>query len=557
MQFRFTATQIFDKICGIQPSLIEESDFFMSTPIPEPVTNSKSSAQSYDAIIFGAGIAGLTAAAYLALGGARVLVCEQAAKVGGLFNTFERDGFWFDGGIKAIENSGLFLSTLKQLGMQDRITVHKSPIGMITNGKMQLFNDWQDVENYYSDLQVLFPGEQKGLLQVKADSKAIFDLLDSLLTFPIPIMDTPADNKSARSDWFKQRKGSLARFPKALAMMKKEMRTYLEEHIHDPNLVNLLCDLFPDGTSAFFGLGYFRMFLDYYYPEGGMQSIPSLLAEGIIEKGVEVRLNTRVERILLQDGKACGVRLESGEELKAGYVLASSDLNQALTRMIPEGILPVKFEQKMRSAQVSHSVFNVFLGLDVPPEYLNLSGSGHVFYNPDLEGITEQDRISREDYFAHVPQEISVPCMHDPKLAPAGMTGLNLSAMTSHKFLGGWMKDDHTYDQLKEACADDLIRSFEKYCPDLSKHIVFRLTSTPRTILLQTSNHEGAIMGWSYHRKEAFNRGSLLALRSIVKTPVPRLLTAGQWTFAPGGAPTALLTGRLAADHVLKNLKTE
>ena len=172
----------------------------------EHETPQKISTQSYDAIIFGAGIAGLTAAAYLVLGGARVLVCEQAPKVGGLFNSFERDGFWFDGGIKAIENSGLFLSTLKQLGMQERIKVHKSPIGMITNGKMQLFNAWQDVENYYADLQVLFPDDQKGLLQVEADSKAIFDLLDSLLTFPIPIMDTPSDNKSARSDWFKEKK---------------------------------------------------------------------------------------------------------------------------------------------------------------------------------------------------------------------------------------------------------------------------------------------------------------------------------------------------------------
>ena len=119
------------------------------------------------------------------------------------------------------------------------------------------------------------------------------------------------------------------------------------------------------------------------------------------------------------------------------------------------------------------------------------------------------------------------------------------------------MADNQRYEQLKEACADDLIRSFEKYYPNLSKHILFRVTSTPRTILNQTSNHEGAIMGWSYHRKEAFNRGSLLAMRSIVKTPVPRLLTAGQWTFAPGGAPTALLTGRLAADHILKSVKTE
>lgn len=60
----------------------------------------------YDAIVVGAGISGLTAAAYLAKASAHVLVCEQADQVGGLFSSCWRQGYLFDGGIKAVESAG-------------------------------------------------------------------------------------------------------------------------------------------------------------------------------------------------------------------------------------------------------------------------------------------------------------------------------------------------------------------------------------------------------------------------------------------------------------------
>ena len=73
-----------------------------SSSIPH-VSSSKG---HFDANVIGAGLAGLTAAASLARGGAHVLVCEQADKVGGLFNLFWRNGYLFDGGIKVVETSG-------------------------------------------------------------------------------------------------------------------------------------------------------------------------------------------------------------------------------------------------------------------------------------------------------------------------------------------------------------------------------------------------------------------------------------------------------------------
>ena len=72
---------------------------------------------TYDAIIVGGGIAGLTAAAYLSKAGKSVLLCEQQEKFGGLVNTFERDGFTYDGGVRALEDSGVLFPMLRQLGI--------------------------------------------------------------------------------------------------------------------------------------------------------------------------------------------------------------------------------------------------------------------------------------------------------------------------------------------------------------------------------------------------------------------------------------------------------
>ena len=436
---------------------------------------------------------------------------------------------------------------LAQLGLLEEIQFQRSPIALITGGKIQPIHCFADVEAYFQLLVELFPAEQAGLKRVLRDTKTGFERLDGMLSFPIPFFDLPDSGNEARSSWFKNNRAVLSHLPGATALMRRELRPYLQQHLSHPGLINLLSDLFPDGTSAFFGLGYFRMFLDYHYPHGGIQTIPQVLAASVSEWGSEIRLNTRVQRMLLLGRQACGVRLANGEEIYAGYVIAANDLRQTLIGLLPGTKLPSRFLSNLKRAEVSYSVFNVFLGIDLPVEKLNLQGFQHVFYSPDLDGISEIDRITCPDYFARVPQEISIPCMHQPDRAPPGKTGLIISAMASWQFNGGWERNPIDYAKLKERCAHELIGSLEKVIPHLSDKIKLCVTATPRTIATLTSNSMGAIMGWSYHRQRTLRRGNFLQMRSSVLTPVPRLLTAGHWSFSPGGSPVAVLTGKLAA----------
>ena len=85
---------------------------------------------SYDAIVVGGGIAGLTAAAYLARAGHSTLLLEKEGACGGLINTFERGGFVFDGGIRALESSGVLFPMLRQLGLDIEFVRNAISVGI-------------------------------------------------------------------------------------------------------------------------------------------------------------------------------------------------------------------------------------------------------------------------------------------------------------------------------------------------------------------------------------------------------------------------------------------
>ena len=393
---------------------------------------------SYDVVVVGAGMAGLTAAAYLSRGGARVLVCEQAAQVGGLFNSFWRNRFLFDGGIKAVESSAVLLPMLADLDLLEHVGLERSPIALIAGGEVRPMGGLGDVGRYWRWLTTTYPAQQDGLEAIWRDVRAVFRLLDGALAFPIPLFLRADEGKRARTAWMAQHRDALGGLPRSVALLRTPFRAYLSRQLHDATLVSLLAGLFPEGTTAFFALAYFRIYQDYYYPRGGMHALPNALADAITIWEGEIRLRTRVEQIVVRKGVACAVRTADGDEIAAGQVIAAGDLRSTLLRLVPEGDVPGHTRHRVQAARVSHTALNLHLGLDVPPDELPFDGYSHLFYLPDGAGISASDRLTREDYFAHVPLELSTPCLRDPSLAPPGKSGLTVSCMTDWRYDGGW-----------------------------------------------------------------------------------------------------------------------
>ena len=91
-----------------------------------------------DVVVVGGGIAGLTAMAYLSRDGCNAVLCEKEDKVGGLVSSFEYKGFTFDGGIRAIESSGVVLPMLKQLGIPVEFLPNTVSIGIGKSDEMSV-----------------------------------------------------------------------------------------------------------------------------------------------------------------------------------------------------------------------------------------------------------------------------------------------------------------------------------------------------------------------------------------------------------------------------------
>jgi phytoene dehydrogenase-like protein len=151
--------------------------------------------------------------------------------------------------------------------------------------------------------------------------------------------------------------------------------------------------------------------------------------------------------------------------------------------------------------------------------------------------------------------EISCPALRDSSLAPEGKTGLIISTLFDYSLAKqiqamGW------YDEFRELMTKEMIDVLDSSIyPGLKAAVIDSFTSTPLTIERISGNSEGAITGWAFTNDfiPAVNR--LPKVASSVLTPIPDTYQAGQWTYSPSGLPISILTGKLAADRVLKDLK--
>src|SRR5512136_1763194 len=118
----------------------------------------------FDAIVVGGGIAGLIATAYISKTGLRTLLCEKEPSCGGLINSFERDGFVFDGGIRAMENSGVLLPMLKHLGVELELVRNHVSLG-IEDRVIRLESE-ANVADYQALLEALYPNSKAEITRI-------------------------------------------------------------------------------------------------------------------------------------------------------------------------------------------------------------------------------------------------------------------------------------------------------------------------------------------------------------------------------------------------------
>jgi phytoene dehydrogenase-like protein len=289
------------------------------------------------------------------------------------------------------------------------------------------------------------------------------------------------------------------------------------------------------------------------FSRGGTGAISNAIASAAREEGVEIRTQAPVAKILVRNGRAAGVVLESGEEIQAAVVSSSVDPNLTFLKMIEPRELPGEFLDEVRRYKFRGSSGKVNLALDALPDFTCLPGPGlhlrgAISISPSVDYMERAYDQAKYGEFSRRPYiDIVIPSLTDPSVAPPGKHVLSCFVQYAPYTLreGNW-------DASREAFGDAVVDMIAEYAPNLKKIIIGRQVLTPLDMERMIGLTQGNIFQGELSLEQLF------FLRPVpgwakYRTPVRHLYMCGSATHPGGGIMGA--PGRLAAMEILKDSK--
>ncbi|HYA73012.1 MAG TPA: NAD(P)/FAD-dependent oxidoreductase, partial [Roseiarcus sp.] len=505
---------------------------------PAPRLGSAKREGEVDVAVVGAGIGGLTAAALLADAGLKVAVFEAHVVAGGYCHTFLRKArhqgqpclYRFDAGphdFSGLSPGGALTSTLQRLGLADALDWRRLDHSYRLPGLVvDVPRDWRD---YVALLGRLFPRDAAGFAPLFTEIRAIFDAMQATGRDHGGIPGSPRGVDAMLA---------FAReHPLAVRWLDRPFDELVARHIGDPEarrVIGALTGYVSDGRETLTCAQMAPLFGYYfhggYYPAGGSGRLADALVEAIEARGGEVRLKTRVARILVVQGRAAGLELADGTRVAAGAVVSNADLKRTFLELVDPQLLARDFRARIDAAEPAPSAFMVHLGVDYIPEgrpAIHLHGENSV-------GVEILSKV-------------------DPSAAPPGHSTIGLIKLLTHAEALKWFPPEggedwkawrfsSEYEERKRALGDSLIAAAETVLPGLSKHIVYRSEASPVTYARYDLASAGAIYGVT---RSARLKGA--------KSPIPGLVVAGAATHGPG-VEAVVISGASAAEALVPGL---
>jgi all-trans-retinol 13,14-reductase len=498
---------------------------------------------SYDVIIIGSGIGGLTCGAFLAKHGKKVLIVEQHRKPGGAVTSFTRNGFTFD--VPSVVGSmspGIgYGRILSELGIFDKLEfIRLEKLYHLVYPDLAV-DCYADADRYHAELESLFPSERRGLERYfTLLAKLMQEMRDSYYApGPLQILQYPF------------------RFPHIKRYAGIRFQDFLDRMFSDVRLKSVLSGgweylgLPPGRLSALYMLVMYQSYFaeGTYAPRGGYQKMAEAFAAAFRGFGGELRLSSPVRRIAIVSGRAAGVVLDDGEEIFGNVVVSNADVKRTFLELVGKERLPVPLLGRVAGMEMSGSGLTVHLGVRTQvPEKFNC---GTVFVNPSWKAVTSQwDAYVNDEIAAgpgNRPFAFEVRSLADPSHAPAGCHAVRIMSLPlSSRYAGDWVRDDPgAYRDLKKRLQDDLVAAAEQVLPGLSESIIVSDVSTPRTYERYLWSTGGA---WY----DAACTPEQVGLRRMPsRTMIPGLYLTGAKTFPGPGIVAAIESGVCTADILL------
>jgi len=498
------------------------------------MTNGK----TYDVIVIGAGMGGLTAAALLAKKGFKTLLLEKEDQVGGYAVSFKRQGFLFDATgafVGGCHEGGEFFQILNEIGAHEAIEF--IPIHHVQNiyPGFKIHLRPGGFHSFTQALFDLFPKEEKGLKTYLSMVKRIGEEIKSY-----------SEITTLKRILFPFYFRNLVRFHR---FSHKAILDSLFKGEEIKMALHSLPVTEPPSRLSFLFLAVMinkALIEGVFYPKGGMGKISEAMANAFLRSGGEIRLQTAVDQILVKDGRVEGVLTKGGERFRAPLII--SNINPNLTvKMLPVEVRRL-FAKKWSHLEYSLSCFVLYLATDLDLKQMGLPYFTYLRLLSDLE---EEDRILRK---GEIPQNptlmVSIPTMLDSSLAPPGQHILSVLVNVPYHYQEKWGGGDfEKYRHIKEDFSQRILHQLEsKLIPGLRSHLLFYEAATPLTLERYTGNEMGAMYGLASTPQQVGN------LRPPHQTPIPGLFQVGHYTRPSHGIVGASLSGSIASRIILKKM---
>ncbi|PYT78994.1 MAG: amine oxidase [Acidobacteria bacterium] len=294
-------------------------------------------------------------------------------------------------------------------------------------------------------------------------------------------------------------------------------------------------------------------FRSWGFSRGGTGAISNAIASAARELGAEIRTKAAVAKILTKNGRACGVVLQSGEEISADVVSSSVDPHLTFENFLEPNELPADFLESVRRYKFRGSSGKVNLALDALPNFRCLPGAGAhlrgaISISPGMEYMERAYDDAKYGHYSRRPYiDMVIPSLTDPTVAPPGKHVLSCFVQYAPYKLaeGAW-------DEQREAFGNNVIKTIAEYAPNIKDIIIGKQVLTPLDLEREFGLTQGNIFQGELSLEQLFFLRPVAGW-AYYRTPVDNLYMCGSATHPGGGIMGA--NGRLASQVILKNWK--
>jgi all-trans-retinol 13,14-reductase len=519
------------------------------TPIEDVVRNPA----AQDAIVIGSGIGGLAAAAAIAKSGRKVLLLERHYALGGLTQTFSREGFTWATGVHYI---GGLQPGARQVDVFGRL------LRWLSDGALAFasIGSSYDIVRFPDGFSFAFEAPEAALIArlkatFPADTRAIDRYFHAVHGAQKAMMAYFAMNAMPRpiaAIYRLLNKGGITRWADTTAAV------FIARVTANPQLAALLAARWGDhgmppsrAPFALHALVLGSYFDGAYYPVGGPARLAETLATSIRSDGGELRSNAEVARILVENGRATGVLLADGHEVRARTVISAMGAHNTLERLPREADRSnaelADWRATIEAMKPVASYIALYLGFEGDIRACGATAANVWIYESyDVEHTIWKDPAEGDAPGLFVSFASLKDPTHDP--GPRQRHTAEVIVFAQWDIFAAWQGTDprHRPDEylaLKHSIEGRLLAQFQRHFPDLSGLIRYHELSTPLSQAHFVGAHEGAMYGLEMSRER------MHAANLRCATPLPGLYLAGQDAGGPG-VQGAFMGGFMAAASI-------